>query len=110
MAALERPGEPLLLSIISVWEIGLLVAKRRLRLHIAVDEWVRINLEPPVVVVPMTPAIALLANALPGGFHGDPADRIIMASALAVGARLATADGKMLRYAKAHGVAVVALD
>src|SRR3989442_369545 len=89
------------LSAISVWEIGLLAAKRRVTFEPDVQTWT-LRYLPLLTLLPFPPQIALLASHLPGEFHADPADCIIMASALFTGARLATADKKMLRYATVH--------
>ena len=50
-------------------------------------------------LIPITPRIAFEASRLPGSIHGDPADRIIAATARDLGARLLTRDGKLLEYA-----------
>ena len=49
----------------------------------------------------MTPEIAVESTCLPGELHGDPADRIIAATARELGATLVTADRKLLDYAAA---------
>jgi len=55
MAFLENYGGRCVISPISVWEIGMLVAKRRLTLKPTVAEWVDQNLEPPVFLQPIDP-------------------------------------------------------
>jgi PIN domain nuclease of toxin-antitoxin system len=52
------------------------------------------------VVVPLTPEIALESTRLPAPFHGDPADRIIAATARRFSARLLTKDRKLLAYGR----------
>ena len=49
-------------------------------------------------LVPLTPKIAVASVLLPPPFHKDPADRIIVATAMTQGAVLATTDGKILTY------------
>jgi PIN domain nuclease of toxin-antitoxin system len=97
----------LLLSVISVWELGMLEAKGRIRLQRPCEEWVREALAMPgLEVVPLTPEIALDSSRLPGGFHGDPADRIIVATARIRAARLLTRDQKLIDYGRSHHVAL----
>ena len=98
----------LLLSVISVWELGMLEAKQRVRLHSPCEQWVREALATPgLSLVPLTPEIALDSSRLPGPFHGDPADRIIVATARTMGARLLTRDRKLTEYARRHHLALV---
>lgn len=87
-------------SAISVWEVAMLEAKGRLGLALPVQEWVRAALRAPGVrLLELTPEIAVESTRLPGDTRGDPADRILVASARATGARLATRDGRILDYA-----------
>ena len=96
-----------LLSVISVWELGVLEAKGRVRLQLPCEQWVREALATPgLSLAPMTPEIALESSRLPGSFHGDPADRIIVATARSLGARLLTRDEKMIEYGRQRHVAV----
>lgn len=90
----------ILVSAISVWEVAMLEARGRLALTRPLDEWIQAALRAPGVrLLPLEPAIALDSTRLPGTPHGDPADRILMASARVTGGRLATCDGGILRYA-----------
>jgi PIN domain nuclease of toxin-antitoxin system len=90
----------LLLSVMSVWEVGLLESKGRLHLDVPCEQWVKEALAVPgLTLAPLTPEIALDSSRLPGAFHGDPADRIIVATARRMGARLLTRDQKLLDYA-----------
>jgi PIN domain nuclease of toxin-antitoxin system len=89
-----------LVSVISVWELAMLEAKGRVRLGGAVDAWVAASRRPPgVTIVELTPAIAIESTRLPGDAHGDPADRILVATARQLGAVLATCDARILTYA-----------
>jgi len=91
----------LLLSAMSIWELGMLESKGRVRLSLPCEQWVREALATPgLTLVPLTPEIAVHSTCLPGNFHSDPADRIIAATARIMGARLATRDRKMVEYAK----------
>lgn len=92
----------LLLSPISAWEVGMLVARGRLVLAHAVDDYVRgLFGQAGVVTAALTPAIAAAAALLPAAFPGDPADRMIVATAVAYGAQLVTRDKAIRAYAKA---------
>jgi PIN domain nuclease of toxin-antitoxin system len=95
----------LLLSVISVWELGLLESKGRVSLDRPCEEWVREALATPgLSVAPLTPEIALASTRLPQPFHGDPADRIIVATARTMGVRLATRDSKIREYGRKRHV------
>src|SRR5580692_7715062 len=98
----------LLLSMMSVWEVGMLESKGRLQLFTPCEQWVRDALAMPgLSVAPLTPEIALASSRLPQPFHGDPADRIIVATARALGARLATADSKIREYARKRHLTIL---
>ncbi len=97
----------MLLSVISVWELGVLEAEGRIRLQLPCDQWVREALATPgLSLAPLTPEIALESSRLPGTFHGDPADRIIVATARSLGARLLTRDQTMIEYGRQLHLAV----
>jgi len=88
-------------SVISVWELGMLEAKGRLELQMSCSEWVREALATPgLSLAPLSPEIALESSRLPGQFHGDPADRILVATARTSGGRLITKDRKLLEYGR----------
>ncbi len=90
---------------ISVWELGMLVAKGRLTLDRDVGEWVQAALSlPGMGLIALEPEIAVAASRLPGEVHGDPADRLIVASARHIGAVLITDDKLILDYAEAGHV------
>lgn len=93
--------ERLLVSAITPWEIGVLVAKGRIDLHQDTMGWVRIALAlPGVRLVPLEPEIAVESTRLPWEMHPDPADRILVATARHLGATLVTADGALLEMAR----------
>lgn len=78
---------------ISLWEIARLVEQERLKLDVEVEDWLEEALAiDGVELLPLTAAIAARSTRL-GAFHGDPADRLIVATALVHGAALVTADG-----------------
>jgi PIN domain nuclease of toxin-antitoxin system len=92
-------GKRLFVSSISLWEVALLVAKGRLRLSMPVATWMGASEALPFLrFVPVDNAIALLAVTLPGPLHDDPADRIIAATALSLGAELVTRDRRLTEY------------
>lgn len=84
-------------SAISFWEIGMLQARRRLRLPVSVAEWRDALLSAGVVELPLDGAMAVRALDL-AGLHDDPADRFIAATALLHGAALVTADDRLLDW------------
>lgn len=86
-------------SAISVWEVAMLEAKGRISLSRPVDDWVHAALQAPGVrLLPLSPEIAIGSTRLPGTPHGDPADRILIASARHLGGHLATCDREILDY------------
>jgi len=91
-------------SSISAWEVALLVARDRLVLTMAIDDWVaRSEALPFIQFVPVDNRIALrsIELELP---HRDPADRIIAATAIVLGAPLVTGDQKLRAFS---GVATI---
>jgi PIN domain nuclease of toxin-antitoxin system len=82
-------------SAFSYWEIALLVAAGRLRLEGATDSFRAEALQRGIEEVAVDGRIAIIATRL-SGMHGDPADRIIVATAIERNATLMTADSKIL--------------
>lgn len=102
------PSALLRVSAISVWEVGMLEAKGRISLPMSCEAWVDQALNAPgIAMVPLSPEIALASSRLPGVFHGDPADRILVATARALEADLVTRDRKIIEYGKSGYVSVV---
>jgi PIN domain nuclease of toxin-antitoxin system len=86
-------------SCISSWEIALLVERGRLRLALDVRDWLcRCEALPFLTFVTVSNAIAVESVRLPDFPHADPADRIIAATALSLGAALVTRDDKLRNY------------
>lgn len=78
-------------SAISCWEVAMLAAKGRIALDRGTFEWLDAALAgPPAKLLPIDPEVAAVAVTLP--LHGDPADRLIVATALSRGAPLVTKD------------------
>lgn len=81
------------LSAISIWELAMLVTRGRIRLDRGTTEWVRDALDVQRLrVLPVDAAVALTAATLGDAIHYDPADRIIVATALDTGRPLVTKD------------------
>jgi PIN domain nuclease of toxin-antitoxin system len=92
-----------LVSPISAWEIGTLMAKGRVGLDRPLMHWIdTLFRSERIEALALTPLIAAQASSLEA-FHGDPADRMIYASALFHQCPLATKDEKIHSYARAHG-------
>jgi PIN domain nuclease of toxin-antitoxin system len=89
--------DQLAVSVISFWEITLLIAKRRVRSIDSAAETRDFILRAGIGELPLTGEIAILAGEL-DSLHGDPADRFIAATAIRHDATLVTADEKLLRW------------
>jgi len=84
---------------ISFWEIAMLVEKGRLDIRMELDVWRLELLHNGLLDMPLESSTALKAGQLQD-FHGDPADRMIVATALEHAAALVTADRKILDWGK----------
>jgi PIN domain nuclease of toxin-antitoxin system len=105
LRALEKAAESSLLkvSVMSIWEVTMLEAKGRIVLDLPVREWVKHALAlPGMSLAPFTEEIAIESTRLPGLFHGDPADRILVATAGQLGATFISCDQQILDYARQH--------
>ena len=101
--AIERAVKTggLSVSIMSLWEIGLLESKGQITLGMSAKEWLVEALKlPNLLVLPLELPIILDAHRLPGDFHADPADRLIVATARHHRLALITEDRKILDYAR----------
>ncbi|TGG93587.1 type II toxin-antitoxin system VapC family toxin [Natronospirillum operosum] len=97
----ERVSEEglVLVSAISAWEIAMLVRADRLTLTMSVDDWLdTVAAIEGVRFVPIDNEVGVESTRLPGAFHKDPADRMIVALARHMNAPLATADNKIRAY------------
>lgn len=98
-----------LVSAVSAWEIGLLVRKGRLILDLDAAAWLdRLVGQPGVRLVPLQGAAAIRSSFLPEPFHGDPADRLLVATARELGTPLVTRDARILAYAAIGHLRVIA--
>jgi PIN domain nuclease of toxin-antitoxin system len=87
-------------SAISCYEIALAHQRGRLELPCAAHQWLQNALEPAgIMLFPLAPAIASRAIEL-SPVHKDPFDRLIIATALDYGAKLASVDGVLARYSE----------
>lgn len=93
-------------SAISVWEVAKLVEWRRLELPCPLNEWFNKALSyPGIRLLELTPEIAIGSTQLPGEFHRDPADQIIVATARVYDCPLITSGSKILTYPHVKTVA-----
>jgi len=73
-----------------------------------VQTWMEQALSKPgIAVTPLTPEIAIESVHLPGEIHGDPADRMLVATARVLSARLVTKDAQLIRYSRQRHVRAV---
>lgn len=92
-------SSPVVVSPISFWEVSMLVGKGRVALDRPTAAWAEDVLAlSSVDVAPLTAQIAVLAGELPD-FHGDPADRLLAATAIVHRCPLITKDDKLRRWA-----------
>lgn len=95
----ESASEGIGVSIISCWEVAKLVERGRLTLSIGIGEWIDAALSyPGVQLLPLTPQIVIESTQLPGSFHRDPADQMIVATARIFDAPLVSVDQLIVAY------------
>jgi len=98
------------IAAISQWEISMLVMKQRIRINKPVLTWIEETLALPAMALkPLTAEIAADSCQLPGDFHGDPADRLIISTARIHDLTLLTHDEKLIEYSKNKHVSVLAV-
>ena len=86
----------------------MLEARGRISLSLPIEDWVMAALRAKgISLLPLSPEIAIASTRLPGNPHGDPSDRMLMASARVSGGRLATCDREILNYAGSGQLAVL---
>lgn len=98
--AIEKHETDLIgISAISCWEVAKAYEYGRLELPCPLKEWFELALSyPGVQILPLTPEIAIESTNLPGAFHRDPADQIIVATARIYNCPLLSLDKKILDY------------
>ncbi|MGH7590308.1 MAG: type II toxin-antitoxin system VapC family toxin [Gemmatimonadales bacterium] len=100
-ALVERAAteERLVLSAISWWELGMLLERGRITLAKELTAWISANRTTPGARMEViTPSIALDSARLPDLDHGDPADRVLAATARELDATLVTCDAELIAY------------
>lgn len=99
----------LLVSIVSVWELALLVTRNRVVLPLPIRDWVALAFErPDIKPIGLTrPNTAIDSVFLPGDVHGDPADRFLIATARRRRIALATRDERIIAYGRAGHLKVL---
>lgn len=95
----EEAAHGLVVSAISVWEVAVKASLGKLALDRDVRSWLGLACAyPGIVVQPLEPQDALESTLLPGTFHRDPADRMIIALARRLGVPIVTADAAIRAY------------
>lgn len=97
--------DTLAVAAITWFELAWLAAQERIVLTVPVRAWLD-EIAEEVETLPVTPAVATAAVALPSSFPGDPADRLIYATAVEHGLRLVTQDRRMRGHRHPRPVAV----
>lgn len=94
-----KDGGLILVSSITTWELAMLVSKGRLSLSMDIDTWIQIASEiEQIEFLPLDNKVAIESTRLPGEFHKDPADRMLVALSRTLSVPLVTADLKILSY------------
>lgn len=84
------------MAAVSLWELTLLVEKKRLVLDRELRPWILDALgDPRIELLALTPVVVATTHQIRGALHGDPGDRIITATALVENATLVTKDAKI---------------
>lgn len=93
------------LSCISLWEVAMLESKGRIVFSKECHTWLNeASSIPGLNIVQISTDIAFDSSRLPLEFHGDPADRIIVATARSINATLLTKDSRILDYGKTRHI------
>jgi PIN domain nuclease of toxin-antitoxin system len=95
----EQLSGALVISAISVWEVAVKVQSGKLAIPMDINRWYELARSyPSTVIEPLSPVDAIASTQLPGDFHKDPSDRIIVALARRLSVPLLTCDRKILDY------------
>lgn len=98
-AILAAEHTTIAVSAISVWEVAVKTQLGKLAIPMDIFEWFEVARRyPGTVIEPVTPQDAIASTLLPGEFHRDPADRIIVAVARRHAAPLVTCDRRIIAY------------
>ena len=97
--AKAEKNQALFASAMSIWETCLLVKSERIQLGVTIQKWIdALTSLPELHIIPIDTEIARSSVYLPEPFHKDPADRMIVATALSLGAPIVTSDCKIREY------------
>jgi PIN domain nuclease of toxin-antitoxin system len=95
----DSANVPLGVSAISPWEVAKKSSVGKIRLSMPLREWViNSTVNPGIRIYPLTPEVAVESNFLPGTFHNDPADQMIVATARVFDLTIITCDRNILSY------------
>ncbi len=95
----ENESDTIGVSAISCWEVAKLVERGRLELPEPLETWFEQAFSyPGIRIMELTPEVAIESTRLPGEFHRDPADQMIVATARVYDCPLVTADEKITTY------------
>jgi PIN domain nuclease of toxin-antitoxin system len=98
LAESERLREPVALSAISLWELAMMIERKKLLVTSSLNEWLdELESHPLLTILPLTARIAAESVRL-DGLHKDPADQIIVASARQHNLTLVTVDGRIRKW------------
>jgi PIN domain nuclease of toxin-antitoxin system len=101
IAGALQADEPVFISPISAWEIGMLASRGRIILQMSPQKWFERLVEAPGIrLADMPPSVLVASSSLPGDSPKDPADRIIAATAREYDYRVVTRDRRLLAYAE----------
>jgi PIN domain nuclease of toxin-antitoxin system len=99
-----QDGGTVCLSAVSVWEIAMLAHAGRIELNLPVERWVSDFLTTPGMrSVPLVHRAAARCYQLRHLEHRDPADRLLIATAIELACPLVTYDDRILRFARNYG-------
>ncbi len=91
--------QALVASAMSIWEVCFLVKSERLQLGVTIEQWLSaLTSLREIHIIPIDAEIARLSIYLPEPFHKDPADRMIVATAISLDAPMVTSDRKIRSY------------
>ncbi|ADV84945.1 type II toxin-antitoxin system VapC family toxin [Terriglobus saanensis] len=94
----------LFISAASVWEISLLIGKKRINLFTSIEHWIdRATEDNGLQLLPLTTEILIESTRLPDLKHKDPADRMLLATARLYDLTLVTRDETMLKWSRKYG-------
>ncbi len=101
----KTPTDQRCIASISIWEFAMMVTKGRINVKVDPKRWLdnAIN-NTGLKVIEVSPEIAMESCSLPGHFHKDPADRIIVATARVHNLALATKDRKIVEYPHVNAI------